>query len=358
MRSSLKNWLDQPVIPRGRAERRQVPGLVAYHADGTGLRPDAVSNISATGVYLRTSTRWPIGASVELTLQRHGQLESTVENRIALQAKPVRWDEEGVALTFLHTKGTDVHLWDGKQEDLNEPVEPVDVVREFRVARAEAFLRRICPSTGGQSGQMLRRGVGSFRIDGAIEIALKAENQMEAEASDARMLIHPEVLSLILENGSWAEADWMRGLWANLLFTSCTSAGKDRDSLTFVQLLSHLNTGQARILTTVCGQAVQTMLQAGSQAMDPVLFSVEQLKRVAGVGDLVRVDRDVQFLGELGLLKRRPRGSYFEETEEFELAPTELGMQLYARSRGQRHATLESFGMVAQAAQCASGLVH
>ncbi len=354
---SLKDWLDQPVISRvGRAERREVPGLVAYHTEGAAPCPDTVCNISATGMYLLTSTRWPIGSPVDMTLQRQGQPEESAENRIVLRARPVRFGMDGVGLSFVHTTGTVVHLWENRNRDTNDPIEPVDIVREFRVARAEAFIQRICPSAGTQTSRMLRSSLGSFRTESAIEIALKAESHLDSDTGKSTMQVHPEVLKLILENGSWAEIDWTRELWANLLMSSCKLPGSDRENLNLIQLLSELNVNQARILTMVCGRSARSMAETGSPTLEPVVCSVEQLKRTTGVGDMVRVDRDVQHLAELGLLTKRSRANYFSDTDDFTLLPTALGMDLYTRSTGQNMGSLEAFRMATLASQVSTSV--
>ena len=339
MRSQLKTWLDQPVMPRtGRAERREVPGLVAYHLEDSIALPDCVSNISATGMYLLTSTRWVLGSSVDLTLQRQGQPEEYAENRVQLRATPVRWGSDGVGLSFMHSKGTMVHLWDdnARKNTDDEPIQPVDVVREFRVARAEAFLKRICPSLGDRASRALRNDVGSFRTESVIEIVLRADDAMTATGDTGRKLIHPEVLRHILENGSWAEIDWARGLWSNLLIASCSAAGTDRGSLNFAMLMSQMNVTQTRLFNWVGNEAARRMADSGSAEPEPVACGPDQLKRVTGIGDLVRVEREVERLAELGLVTAQPRATYFDQEDDLILRPTRLGMEFYARSRGQR----------------------
>ncbi len=350
MRSSIKNWLDSPIVShRGRAERRQVAGLVAYHTEGTSLQPDLVRNISASGVYLVTTTRWVIGSPIDLTLQRMGQPEEYAENRIQLRAKAVRWGEDGVGLSFLHSAGTAVRLWDGRLRNSNDPIEPVDVVRQFRVARAEAFLRRICPSMGDRTSAALRNDVGSFRTENVIEIALRAEHDMP-EAETGRKLIHPDVLRQILENGSWADLDWTRELWSNLLISACNSAGTDRASLQFTSLMSQMNVNQTRLLSWVCETSSQQMLESGATEPEAIEGRSDQLKQATGIGDMVRVEREVNHLVELGLLKSRPRSSYFDEDDHLTLCPTAMGMEFYMRSRSRQHFIPSTLGAAEMAA--------
>ncbi len=85
---------------RRRAERRISPSLAAYHC-GRALFPrlNTVRDISATGAYLETQERWEPGEVIALTLQRSGPLER--ENSFMVQAKAVRWDDHGVATSYL-----------------------------------------------------------------------------------------------------------------------------------------------------------------------------------------------------------------------------------------------------------------
>ncbi len=343
MRSILKHWLDQPVRSRARAERRAVPGLVAYHAEGDETLPDPVWNISASGMYLLTSTRWNLGTPVELTLQRQGLPEEHVENRIQLKAQPVRWGSDGVGLLFLHSQGTMVKLWDGVPRETTEPIEPVDVVREFRVARADAFLRRICPARGDQSSRALRHDVGSTRTESAIEIALRAERMMQSGDESDRALIHPDVLKPILDHGAWAEIDWIRDMWSSLLVTSCSPDGKDRDGLEYAGLLGEMNVNQTRVLNWVCGEAARSLAASGAAEPKGIRCSVAQLKRIVGVGDMVRVEWEVERLTDLGLLRKGTRRVYFDELEDQELCPTPTAMEFFARSHGQREFVPDMF---------------
>ena len=60
---SLKNWFKKtfPDEPTPRAERRNVPGLEAFHWTGSSPGLDNIKDISSTGIYLQTNERWPTG---------------------------------------------------------------------------------------------------------------------------------------------------------------------------------------------------------------------------------------------------------------------------------------------------------
>jgi hypothetical protein len=141
------------VAERRRAERRISPSLAAYHWKGAIPRQNTVRDISATGAYLVTQERWEPGQVIALTLQRSGPLEK--ENSFLVQAKAVRWDDQGVAISFVLPPGADLRLWESPLKSAAEQNEPEDILREFRVAQAISFLSRISPETDNSVRRLL-----------------------------------------------------------------------------------------------------------------------------------------------------------------------------------------------------------
>lgn len=90
-------WRGLPGGERRKAERRAIPGLVAYYWDGGPPVAHPIREISLTGMYLLTEERWYLGTVVTMRLQ---QTESA-ENSIAVHAKAVRWGTDGVGMSFL-----------------------------------------------------------------------------------------------------------------------------------------------------------------------------------------------------------------------------------------------------------------
>lgn len=81
------------------ALRASLPGLVAYFFTGGLPAAHGIRNISATGVYVLTDERWYLGTVVRLTLT--DKREQTSERSITLNAKVVRWGNDGVGLHFI-----------------------------------------------------------------------------------------------------------------------------------------------------------------------------------------------------------------------------------------------------------------
>ena len=99
---ALKTWLPTGLTKDRRgAFRKRWPRLVAYGDHGETLTVHGVRDISATGLYLMTEERWPLGAEVRMSLQRTDGLDEKAANPITVQLRVSRWGSDGVGLEFV-----------------------------------------------------------------------------------------------------------------------------------------------------------------------------------------------------------------------------------------------------------------
>lgn len=99
---ALKTWLPGGLTrDRRGAFRKRWPRLVAYGDRGEALTVHGVRDISATGLYLMTEERWPLGAEVRMSLQRTDGLDEKAANPITVQLRVSRWGADGVGLEFV-----------------------------------------------------------------------------------------------------------------------------------------------------------------------------------------------------------------------------------------------------------------
>lgn len=99
-KSWFQRWRTKKEPEDPRADSREtLPGLVAHFF--TGGRPSAhgIRNISATGLYVLTQERWYLGTIIRMTLS--DRLEKSFERSLTLNAKVVRWGNDGVGLQFM-----------------------------------------------------------------------------------------------------------------------------------------------------------------------------------------------------------------------------------------------------------------
>lgn len=319
-----------------RAERRPLPGLAAYHWEGAIPRLNKVRNISSTGLYLQTPDRWQPGEIVDLTLQREGPPQMAFDRHVRLRTRAVRWGNDGVALQFDTLDHADIRLWDSPLKADAVHTEPEDILREFRLAEALAFLRRIAPTSNADFRVLLREWLSNYRVSAAVEIALKAETIVSARPNADSLKVNPQVALKILESGSWAEEDWVRQMWAGLLVSSCTPNGADDSNLALVNHLALLTPVHFRILTTVCNRAKSMSSGFGWINSQQGGSRIEELQKTTGFRDRLRIERDIEHLVDLGLLERRSRMPFYSSGDEVMVVPTRLGEKLYASCENAR----------------------
>ena len=106
--STGKSWFERLLSKKDkdnrRAERKAGPQLIAHYWTGAAPAGQGIQDISATGLYLQTEQRWYPGTIVKIILQRTDGLEEDANDSIAVQAKAVRMDSNGVGFAFVLEK--------------------------------------------------------------------------------------------------------------------------------------------------------------------------------------------------------------------------------------------------------------
>lgn len=311
-----------------------------------------VANISRSGAYLLTKEPCSPGEIQSLTLQRWGTVETDSSRRATVQARVIRRDGNGVGVQFLMPCGSDLHLWQSAIKAKVPQTEPEDVVREFRLAAAIAFLGRLAPEGIDRIKLLMRKELSNFRLESAIEIALHAEELSDIGGDDGQLQVDPGVLLRILEDGSWVEAEWIQHYWAGILVASCMLSPCVEDSLKLVSLLSQITAIQTRIFSGSCMRATKIIDPAGHVSAQQLTCSASELVQIADTHDRVHIERDIQHLVELGLIEKTVKWRFFSLLDKAVLTPTDLALELFARCHGFRGSIQEFY-----AACCSAGNV-
>jgi len=88
-------------VSRRRTKLQHGPRLAAYDSSGAALSVQGIRDISASGLYLMTDERWPLGTRVALTLQKTDAPEETAQPPVVVQLRVTRWGGDGIALAFV-----------------------------------------------------------------------------------------------------------------------------------------------------------------------------------------------------------------------------------------------------------------
>ncbi|MDR3776765.1 MAG: DUF192 domain-containing protein [Terracidiphilus sp.] len=112
----------EPYRERRRLRRQMWPRLVAYDWNGANLVVHGIRDASATGLYLLTEKRWPLGTLVTMNLQKASSGDESAELTITVQLKVIRWGKDGVGLEYVLPETLDPAQWIEKESTGDEPI--------------------------------------------------------------------------------------------------------------------------------------------------------------------------------------------------------------------------------------------
>jgi len=336
---SIDEWkrklkrIGYPAIPR--ADRYSTSALAAWHGESASSKPATVKDISATGVYLPTEERWPLGESVSLTLQGEGLPEIRSELQVVVEAKVTRHGDDGIGLSFLLPAGLDTNLWGVLVRNAIALTDAHDVLFTYKTLRTIIFLCRLCQSGAEEAMLLLGGQLEEARLQSLLDIALGAEKLLASKSDADKMRAHPKTVKKILSDGSWASDNPTKQLWAGLLASSCSEEGTDDSSQSFADLLVQVTPVQARIFTAACAKAIKLTPKNGELPSRSVVFMPEKMIQITGIYDIPRIGMEVAYLFHHGLIEKNFDFTSYSQMDRFIITPTSLGMEMYKRCNWQ-----------------------
>ena len=325
--------LDLPTI---RSERRPVPEYVAYYSGGAEPEFAHIKDISSTGAYLYTAERWLPGSHVQITFQKIGPPEPDSKRRVTLEARAVRWGEDGVGLAFTLPPDINFDLWEEVLRSAADKTLADDILPPFRMARTLEFLCRLCPEASQELTRLVRSGLGNLRFANAVQISLLGDAMLAAEPDGFKMQADSQTVQRIIADGSWADEDWIQQLWAGLLAASCAIDKKDQLGLDLVDRFSQLAPVHARIFKHACEKAEKVDSGDGNVSAKPLIVDVEEIQQITSVQSLAKIERDVYHVADLELLEQSVRSRSLLPPDEINVTPSVLGLKLFALCNGHR----------------------
>jgi hypothetical protein len=213
-------------------------------------------------------------------------------------------------------------------------------VTKAAVDGASAFLGRICLPAAKEFGLLLQDKVREWRIKNAVAVVCEAEARHQKYTGQVPTQAHPRLVTAALEHGSWADDKTLQEMWGGLLASSCSPDGKDDSNLIFMNLLSQLTTLQVRILNHACEEVEKSVTLSGLITPDSVLLvDIPTIKTIAGHDDIHRLDRELDHLRGLGLI----RGGFDARIQCVNITPNALALNLYVRCQGFAGSAVEFF---------------
>ncbi len=222
------------------------------------MKPAAIKDISASGIYLLTQERFLVDQAVKLILRLDGEPEENSELQVSMQTRAAWQGGDGVALEFVLPPGMNSDLCGVLVHEIVSFTDRDQVMEVFRNFRTVLFLYRLCESQAHEAILLLDGQLDSGRTATLFKIAFAAENLLAAKPDASRMRAHPKLVANILRDGSWAPDEETLKLWVGLLASSCSVDAPDDSNQIFVDLLVHITTTEARILLYACERALSS----------------------------------------------------------------------------------------------------
>jgi hypothetical protein len=98
----LERWLfPEPQDPRRKSPRQPATGLIAHFFTGGAPQAHEIRDIGPSGLYVVTAERWYPGTLIRMTLTKPASSGLPNECSITVQAKSVRWGNDGVGLELV-----------------------------------------------------------------------------------------------------------------------------------------------------------------------------------------------------------------------------------------------------------------
>lgn len=331
--------LEDPLPERRGIIRLRLQGLQAYDTRGDKTQRYEMRDVCPTGFCLQGQEKsWTRGKLVSIVVEKKGAAEKDRQQRVRIQARVIRCEEDGTGFEFVFPKGTEFEPWKRAKTKRSDETEAEFILRELRLSNALGFLRRLCPGGAEEVRHAMNERLSNKRVASAVDIALLAEDALARHGHGNLACAHADIVMRVIEGGSWIEDGWIRRLWSGLLVSACTADGHDTSNQPFIDLLAKLTPLHLRMLAFVCRKAVEA-IAAGKPAKQFYLdCSADELMEASDSHSFARIQQTIGHLSGYGLFADTSRPSYVALTDKSKtrLAPTALGLKMWARCNGQR----------------------
>ena len=150
----------------------------------------------------------------------------------------------------------------------------------------------------------------------------------------------------IIDEGSWAEDEFIQNMWAGLLASSCSDDGTDETNLVFINSLTQLTKTEILIVNYSCSNSIKKIAKAGWIYSETLVVQIEKLIEITNVNDLDRLDRELDHLRTLNMIGNPEiSGGFSPESTDAEITPSSFSLHMYARCNGSNKSVIEYYDL-------------
>lgn len=223
--------------------------------------------------------------------------------------------------------------------------ETLNTLAKGVVDGAGAFLSRICLPAAEEFGFLVKDKISNWRKQNAVNITLQAKQLTDLKDNINDIHASPRLVMKIMEEGSWSDSPEIQKMWAGLLASSCTEAGKDESNLMFINILSSLTSAEAKLINYFAETCEKGLSPSG--LIQSTLFhpSLEELKQISDLSNYEEIDVVLDHLRSVQLLAMFSGFDSLSQNLTANIHVTALALNLYARCHGWNGSVRDFFNL-------------
>lgn len=200
----------------------------------------------------------------------------------------------------------------------------------------QGFIELVCKPALGEIGLLAQDQIRFWRLNNVIRMLEKAKGKLEFENDSFQLKSNPRVGLSIIQKSSYIDNDELLEMWAGLFASSCSEKDQDDENLIFVDILNRLTSAQAKIINYSVENSKKILYSNGLVLPEPgMTIHADELKKITGITNIHRIDRELDSLRIMGLLPDSS-GGFSVDTPDLiaGITPTYLSLSLYIRCQG------------------------
>lgn len=210
----------------------------------------------------------------------------------------------------------------------------IDKTTEGTLKGIGEFLTLVCKPALGEFGYLLQDKVRNWRLNNVVKMLTKAKGKLEYKEGSLEVKSHPRIAISIIDKSSYIDDDTVQEMWAGLFASSCNKDGQDDENLLFIDLLQKLTFSQAKLLNYSIENCKKIHYKRGLLLADKFEIHCDEIKKITGINDIHRIDRELDYLRTIGLIDETEGGFDVNKELVANLTPTYLALSLYVKSQG------------------------
>lgn len=191
-------------------------------------------------------------------------------------------------------------------------------------------IAKVCYEAADEIGSEIATRMRKWRQRNAIKTIEHVGELYQANKISGNEHAPPKIVYQVIEHASWVDDEELQKMWAGLIISACTEKGLNDENSLFVTLLSQLTSLEAVVLNYACENCAVELHTNGLLVASGPTVTEQELIQITSVSDIHRLDRELDHMRQAGVI----HAGFDTESSNANIAPTTLGLQMYARCKG------------------------